>query len=88
MIFSRTPSVQFTGNCPVRQHTADGAFVGRCWHSTYDGYCPSHGKVSKWLGEDADLANADDRKIDYAQRDFGPRQVREKLFSKNDPRRR
>lgn len=53
----------FTGNCPVRQHTADGAYVGRCDYSTYGGRCHLHGDVSRWLGEDADLTDADDRKL-------------------------
>jgi hypothetical protein len=53
----------FTGNCPVRQHTGDGAFVGRCWHSTYGGVCPLHGDVSGWLEDDADLTDADDRRL-------------------------
>lgn len=51
----------FTGTCPVRQHTGDGAYVGRCYHSTYDGICHLHGDVSHWLVEGADLKDADDR---------------------------
>jgi hypothetical protein len=53
----------FTGSCPVRQHTADGDYVGRCCHSTYDGLCHLHGDVSQWLVEGADLTDADDRRI-------------------------
>lgn len=53
----------FTGNCPVRQHTAGGAYVGRCDHSTYSGRCHLHGDVSRWLGHEANLADADDRRI-------------------------
>jgi hypothetical protein len=33
-------------NCPIREHTADGVSVGRCWHwcgSTSE--CPRHGDV-------------------------------------------
>jgi hypothetical protein len=35
-------------NCPIRQHTADGVSVGRCWH--FVGHappyrCPVHGDV-------------------------------------------
>lgn len=45
----------FTGNCLVRQHTADGVFVGRCYHSTYDKRCPLHGDVSEWLKPEADF---------------------------------
>lgn len=54
----------FTGNCPVRQHTADGAYVGRCWYSTYNGRCDLHGDVSRFLAPDANLAEADDRPIE------------------------
>lgn len=53
----------FTGNCPVRQHTGDGAYVGRCDHSTYGGRCHLHGDVTLWLVDGADLTDADDRKI-------------------------
>lgn len=37
-------------NCAVRQHTADGHSVGRCWHWLGDGayqVCPLHGDVSE-----------------------------------------
>lgn len=53
----------FTGTCPVRQHTGDGDYVGRCYHSTYNGVCYLHGDVSQWLVDGADLASADDRLI-------------------------
>lgn len=43
------PEPVFTGNCMVRQHTGDGDFVGRCYHSTYDGRCHVHGDVSAYL---------------------------------------
>lgn len=39
----------FTGNCMVRQHTGDGVYVGRCYHSTYNGRCHLHGDVSTYL---------------------------------------
>lgn len=32
--------------CAIRQFTADGVSVGRCWHQVKDGKCPSHGDVS------------------------------------------
>lgn len=41
----------FTGNCYVRQHTGDGHFVGRCYHSTYNDVCPVHGNVGEWLAD-------------------------------------
>lgn len=43
------PSREFTGNCFVKQTTGDGDYVGRCYHSTYDGDCPLHGDVTIWL---------------------------------------
>lgn len=41
----------FTGNCMVRQHTGDNAWVGPCWHSTYNGICPTHGNVAVYLDD-------------------------------------
>lgn len=33
-------------NCPIRERTADGRSVGRCWFHTGDnGVCPRHGDV-------------------------------------------
>lgn len=43
---------EFTGNCMVREYTGDGAYIGNCYHSTYDGMCSRHGNVSEWLGWD------------------------------------
>lgn len=59
----RKAAKPFTGSCPVREHTADGAYVGRCYFATYAGECPRHGDVARFLGEEADLADADDRKL-------------------------
>ncbi len=56
-------SPPFTGTCPVRQHTGDGHYVGRCYHSTYGGKCHLHGDVSRFPVDGADLADADDRKL-------------------------
>jgi hypothetical protein len=53
-LFKRKPVAVFTGNCLVRQHTADGAYVGRCHHSTYDNVCHLHGNVATWLLGDQD----------------------------------
>jgi len=44
--------------CPVREHTADGAYVGRCDFAVYGGYCPRHGLLSDYLKEDG---SGDDR---------------------------
>jgi hypothetical protein len=60
----RSDTPLFTGSCPVREHQAGGAYVGRCFHSTYGGVCHVHGDVSRWLVDGADLAGADDRLID------------------------
>ena len=33
-------------NCPIRERTADGVSVGRCWFYLRDGkICPRHGLV-------------------------------------------
>jgi len=38
----------FPENCPIREQTADGVPVGRCWFHLKDGKtCPRHGDVSK-----------------------------------------
>lgn len=77
---TRPAPFAFTGNCPVRQHTADGAYVGRCDHSTYEERCQLHGDVGRWLAADADLAEADDRLLlPREERDFGSRKLREHL---------
>jgi hypothetical protein len=31
--------------CAIRERTADGVSVGRCYFQTNDGYCPRHGDV-------------------------------------------
>jgi hypothetical protein len=33
--------------CAVRERTADGASVGRCWFHVVDGKCPRHGDVTR-----------------------------------------
>ena len=35
----------FVNNCPIREYTADGVSVGRCWAPLTDGHCPRHGDV-------------------------------------------
>lgn len=32
-------------SCAIRERTADGVSVGRCWHHVKDGWCPRHGDV-------------------------------------------
>lgn len=39
----------FENNCPIRERTADGVSVGRCWHYCPKGVCPRHGDVSNEL---------------------------------------
>jgi hypothetical protein len=39
---------EFTGFCPIREHTGDGPFVGVCWHATWDGFCSRHGAVDDY----------------------------------------
>ena len=39
-------------NCAVRERTADGVSVGRCWHSLdEDRCCPIHGCVRSQMAE-------------------------------------
>lgn len=39
-------------NCPIREFTADGECVGRCWFFLPDGKtCERHGDVSKSVGK-------------------------------------
>jgi hypothetical protein len=51
----------FTGNCPIREHTGDGHYVGRCEFATYGGFCPRHGAL-------ADYPNRDDREVAIVDR--------------------
>jgi hypothetical protein len=51
----------FTGNCKIREHTGDGAFVGRCDFATYNGFCPRHGAVE-------DYPTLDDREVPVSSR--------------------
>jgi len=44
----------FPNNCPIRERTADGTPVGRCWHWTGTGpkhECPLHGDVTEAVEE-------------------------------------
>jgi hypothetical protein len=52
----KKPIEEFTGNCPIREHTGDGAYVGRCEFATYNGFCPRHGALE-------DYPNRDDRDV-------------------------
>lgn len=52
--------------CPIRQHTGDGAYVGRCDTAAYDGVCLRHGAIE-------DYPNLDDRDIAASARRFTPR---------------
>lgn len=52
---------KLTGSCPIREHTGDDIYVGRCDYATYDGYCPRHGAVE-------DYHNLDDRDVLPADR--------------------
>ncbi len=36
-------------NCPIREHTADGVNVGRCFFHCPNDVCPRHGDVSEAL---------------------------------------
>lgn len=53
----------FTGSCPIREHTGDGHYVGRCDFATHDGVCPRHGMLS-------DYPDNDDREVEVRNRRF------------------
>lgn len=56
------PPRVFTGSCPIREHTGDGAYVGRCDHATYDGYCPRHGALDDYPTNDDREVRVEDRR--------------------------
>jgi hypothetical protein len=56
------PERTFTGNCTIREHTCDGAFAGRCWHATYDGFCPRHGALEDYPTNDDREVRVEDRR--------------------------
>lgn len=55
--------LKFTGSCPIREHTGDGYYVGRCDFATYDGVCPRHGRLE-------DYPDNDDREVEVRNRRF------------------
>jgi hypothetical protein len=63
MFKRKPPQSRFTGPCPIREHTGDGAYVGRCDHATHNFICPRHGKL-------ADYPTNDDREVDPRDRRF------------------
>lgn len=54
---------EFTGSCPIREHTGDGNYCGRCEFATYDMICPRHGHMD-------DYPDNDDRAILVKDRRF------------------
>lgn len=54
---------EFTGNCPIREHTGDGHYVGRCDFACYGGICPRHGRLG-------DYPTLDDREVAVERRRF------------------
>lgn len=59
----RSEPLTFTGSCPIREHTGDGAYVGRCEHATYDGYCPRHGALEDYPTNDDREVRVQDRRM-------------------------
>ncbi len=57
------PAPALTGNCPIREHTGDGHYVGPCEFACYENVCPRHGRL-------ADYPTNDDREVAVADRDF------------------
>lgn len=53
-----------TGLCPVREHTGDGSYVGRCEFATYANVCPRHGRLDMY-------ADRDDREVSVCDRLYG-----------------
>jgi hypothetical protein len=53
---------EFTGSCPIREHTGDGAYVGRCEFATYDGFCPRHGALEDYPTRDDREVRVEDRR--------------------------
>lgn len=53
-----------TGLCPIREHTGDGSFVGRCEFATYANVCPRHGRLDMY-------PDRDDREVLVMDRDYG-----------------
>ena len=51
-----------TGNCPIREHTGDGAYVGRCDYACYDGVCPRHGVLEDYQHNDDREVRVEDRR--------------------------
>lgn len=62
---------KLTGNCPIREHTGDGHYVGRCDFACYDNVCPRHGRLSLY-------PRNDDRDLPVERRDFAPEPEEEK----------
>lgn len=58
----RNSEREFTGSCPIREHTGDGAYVGRCDFATYDGFCPRHGAVEDYPTRDDREVRVEDRR--------------------------
>lgn len=50
-------------NCPIREHTGDGAYVGRCDFYIRNDACPRHGYL-------IDYPTLDDREVDPQDRRF------------------
>ena len=69
----------FTGSCPVRERTADGTPVGRCWFATYGEYCSRHGKLSDYLvptDRELEYESIDENDIPVrSEREFAPDEV-------------
>lgn len=59
---SNQRAAAFTGSCPIREHTGDGAYVGRCEHATYNGYCPRHGALEDYPTNDDREVRVQDRR--------------------------
>ena len=53
-------------NCPIRERTADGISVGRCYFYCPDDVCPRHGNVHDELEHYRDTGRLTDETLDLS----------------------
>ena len=89
---SKYPS---THACAVRERTADGVNVGRCWFHVEAGQCPRHGDVTKvqaeyastgCLTDEGDLYEARGQRPPWCERAIGGDMTTAWLIERKDAR--
>lgn len=53
-------------NCAVREYTANGVSVGRCWHFVPNDMCPRHGDVSVVMEHYRETGKLTDGRSDFS----------------------